>query len=56
MTKFITFGKKLVRSEEAASMVEYGLLVGLIAIVVAVGATALGGGIKSRFTTANGSL
>lgn len=56
MTKFFALSKKLFRSEEGASMVEYGLLVGLIAIVVAVGATTLGGGIKGLFTSANGSL
>jgi pilus assembly protein Flp/PilA len=35
--------------EEGATMVEYGLLVALIAVVVAVGATALGLGIDALF-------
>lgn len=56
MAKFVATAKKFVTSEEGASMVEYGLLVGLIAIVVAAGATTLGGGIKGLFTSANGSL
>jgi pilus assembly protein Flp/PilA len=38
--------------EEGASMVEYGLLVGLIAIVVIVALTALGGGISDLFDKA----
>ena len=42
--------------EEGATMVEYGLLVALIAVVVAVAATTLGTGIAGLFTTVNGSL
>ena len=48
--KFIT-GK-----EEGASMVEYGLLVALIAVVVAVAAAALGKGVSTLFDKVNGSL
>ncbi len=36
--------------EEGAAMAEYGLLIALIAVVAAVGATALGTNIASRFT------
>jgi pilus assembly protein Flp/PilA len=39
------------RDEEGASMVEYGLLVALIAVVVAVGATALGLEIRDLFNS-----
>jgi len=39
-----------VKNEEGQGMVEYALLVGLIAIVVIVGATALGGNISDQFT------
>jgi pilus assembly protein Flp/PilA len=56
MTKFAAAVKSLVRSEEGASMVEYGLLVALIALVVAAAATVLGNGISGLFGTANGSL
>jgi Flp pilus assembly pilin Flp len=46
--------KKFIASEDAPTMVEYGLLVGLIAMVVAVAASVLGQGISSLFnTTAN---
>jgi pilus assembly protein Flp/PilA len=37
------------RDETGAAMVEYGLLVGLIALVVAAGATTLGADISSLF-------
>ncbi len=41
------------RTERGASMVEYALLVGLIAVVAVIAITALGGGIKGLFNTAN---
>jgi pilus assembly protein Flp/PilA len=41
------------RTERGASMVEYALLVGLIAIVAVVAVVALGGGIKDLFSSAN---
>ena len=37
------------RDESGATMVEYGLLVGLIALVVALGATVLGTEISTMF-------
>lgn len=42
--------------EEGATMVEYGLLIALIAIVVAVAATTLGTGVSSLFVKANSKL
>ena len=41
------------RSERGASMVEYALLVGLIAVVAVVAIIALGGGISGLFSNAN---
>jgi pilus assembly protein Flp/PilA len=41
------------RSERGASMVEYALLVGLIALVAVVAVTWLGGGISNLFSNAN---
>jgi pilus assembly protein Flp/PilA len=41
------------RTERGASMVEYALLVGLIAVVAVVAIAALGGGISGLFNTAN---
>ena len=39
------------RDESGATMVEYGLLVGLIALVVAAGATVLGQDISTMFNS-----
>ncbi len=41
------------KSERGASMVEYALLVGLIAVVAVVAVAALGGGITNLFSSAN---
>ena len=41
------------KNERGASMVEYALLVGLIAIVAVVAVMALGGGIEKLFSSAN---
>jgi pilus assembly protein Flp/PilA len=41
------------RTERGASMVEYALLVGLIAVVAVVAVAALGGGITGLFSSAN---
>jgi pilus assembly protein Flp/PilA len=41
------------RTERGASMVEYALLVGLIAVVAVVAIAALGGGISGLFGNAN---
>jgi pilus assembly protein Flp/PilA len=41
------------KTERGASMVEYALLVGLIAIVAVVAVMWLGGGIKNLFSSAN---
>ena len=48
--------QKLVRDEEGASMVEYILLVALIAVVAAVGFTTLGHGIADKTNQVNGQL
>jgi pilus assembly protein Flp/PilA len=39
------------RKERGATAVEYGLLVGLIAVVIIVAVTALGGRLQAIFTT-----
>ncbi len=54
MTNFIASAKKFVKSEDAPTMAEYGLLLALIALVVAVAATTLGKNLSTLFnTTAN---
>jgi pilus assembly protein Flp/PilA len=50
MTAYIAGVKdRFTREEKGATMVEYGLMVALIAIIVAVGAAALGTGIDKLF-------
>ena len=44
------------RTERGASMVEYALLVGLIAVVAVVAVAALGGGISHLFSSTNTCL
>ncbi len=56
MTKFIAHAKKFIQSEDAPTMVEYGLLMALIAIVVAAAATLLGTNLSTFFNTAAGSV
>jgi pilus assembly protein Flp/PilA len=56
MTKFVVAAKKFIRSEDAPTMVEYGLLVALIAIVVAAAALTLGKNVSTLFNTVAGSV
>jgi len=46
----------MIRDEEGATMVEYGLLVALIALVAIVGVTLLGTNLNSLFSTVAGSV
>ena len=47
---------RLTGEEKGATMVEYGLMVALIAVIVAVGAGVLGIGIDNLFDTVNAKL
>jgi pilus assembly protein Flp/PilA len=47
---------RLFRDEEGATMVEYALMVALIAVVCIAVVTALGTGAKGKFTTASDEL
>ncbi|WP_159617643.1 Flp family type IVb pilin [Arthrobacter zhaoguopingii] len=49
-TMLYTAKARLVNEEKGATMVEYGLMVALVAVVVAVGATLLGTNVKALFT------
>jgi pilus assembly protein Flp/PilA len=54
-----TYLRKIVafiNDEEGASAIEYGLLVGLIALAIVAGATLLGTSINSMFTRASTKL
>jgi pilus assembly protein Flp/PilA len=52
---FKTF-RRIARDEQGAALVEYGLLVGLIAVVCIAGVTALGLQIQSVFCTITNDL
>ena len=60
MTKLVTKAQTWVASrktdEEGAALVEYGLLVGLIAVVCIAAVTALGGNIAAYFGAVNAVL
>ena len=48
--------KNFFKDESGASAVEYGLLVGLIAVVIIAAVTTLGTKVQSAFTTAGAAL
>ncbi len=50
MQKFVTTVKKFVSEEDAPTMVEYGLLVALIAVVCIVAVTLIGTNLNQTFT------
>jgi pilus assembly protein Flp/PilA len=54
VTSFLT--DRLRRDDRGASLVEYGLLVGLIAVVCVGAIITLGGTIAGYFTAINGAL
>jgi pilus assembly protein Flp/PilA len=46
----------MLQDEKGATMVEYALMVALVAVVAAVGATALGGNVGAAFTNISGQI
>jgi len=56
MTNFVASAKKFIKGEDAPTMVEYGLLVALIAIVVAAAALTLGANVSTLFNAVAGSV
>ena len=56
MKKFTDFLKTLIKDEEGATAVEYGLMVALIAIVIIVAVTFLGGSLNNKFSTVASSV
>jgi pilus assembly protein Flp/PilA len=56
MTHFIASAKKFIKSEDAPTMVEYGLLFSLIALIVASAVSILGSNTKGIFTTVGRSI
>lgn len=48
--------KKFLMNEEGQGMVEYGLIIALVAVVVIGAITALGGGVGNTFNKITGNL
>jgi len=56
MTKCMIHLRRFVKSEEGATMVEYGLMLALIAIVAMAGATLIGTNANTLFSTTGNTL
>jgi len=56
MTKFVSTVRRFVVAEEGATMVEYGLMLALIAVVCLVAVTAVGTGAQGMYTSVGASL
>ena len=56
MVKFIRNVKSVLARDEGATMVEYGLMVALIAIVAIGGVTDVGTSLRQLFLSVSGSL
>jgi len=48
--------KRLFKDESGQGMVEYGLIIALVAVVIVIALTAMGGSVKGIFTTVTGKL
>ncbi|MFM8219647.1 MAG: Flp family type IVb pilin [Planctomycetaceae bacterium] len=51
MTQLLNNARRLFSREEGATMVEYGLMVALIAVVCVAGVTLIGGNLSAMFNT-----
>jgi Flp pilus assembly pilin Flp len=56
MTDYVASAKKFIRSEDAPTLVEYSMLLLLIALVVFAAAATLGVNLKVPFTAVAGSI
>ena len=56
MRKFVALSKKFVSQEEGATMVEYGLMVALIAVFCIIGVQLLGTNLLAIFNNVAGQL
>ncbi len=56
MSRFMTAARNFVRGEEGATMVEYGLMVALIAVVCIAAVTLIGTNINAKFGAVNPGL
>ncbi len=56
MSKYIQAARRLITREEGATMVEYGLMVALIAVVCVVAVTLVGTNLSAMFNSIAGSI
>jgi pilus assembly protein Flp/PilA len=56
MQRFTQFVRKSLGRDEGATMVEYGLMVALIAVVCLLAVTALGVNVRGVFTQISGAI
>jgi len=56
MSRFTSLVKKFAKGQEGATMVEYGLMVALIAVVCIAAVTTLGTNLSSKFNSAATSV
>jgi pilus assembly protein Flp/PilA len=56
MSNFVVSAKEFIANEDAPTMVEYGLMVAMIALIVAMAASVLGQGISSLFNSTANSI
>ena len=56
IAQMVSQWRTLARDESGATAIEYGLLASLIALAIVGGATALGKGLDTLFTTVAGKL
>jgi pilus assembly protein Flp/PilA len=56
MIKFAAAAKRFVKDEEGATMIEYGLMIALIAVVCLGAVTVMGTGASSMFSSCAASL
>ncbi|MGI8643140.1 MAG: Flp family type IVb pilin [Thermomicrobiales bacterium] len=56
MSQFVALFDRIVREEEGQDLVEYAILVALIAIVAVIGVTAFGGAVNTFFSGLAGRI
>lgn len=52
----LRFIKRFLRDEDGATAIEYGLIAALISVAIIVGATSIGGNLKTVFTEISDKL
>lgn len=56
MTKFLEFGKRLLKDDDGATAIEYGLLAALIAVAIITAVGILGDSLQNTFEGLNADL